>query len=190
MLHSDKKVVAIICSDNRLIQEDTIADEITRTLGKKARISWWRETFSPQEQSSRHRAPLHRSQSLPAGSPKGSADRRTLPKHVEESLVLKTRLLYGRISYEEVEKWSGEWTPPKEIVDGLFNKWQSAPNVELLIYEQRENGETRHRVVVNDNSRKKTIEEFFGSIAAFGRSCLLQSKAKDKDRAPSPSPLD
>ena len=153
MLHSDKKVVAIICSDNRLIQEDTIADEITRTLGKKARISWWRETFSPQEQSSRHRAPLHRSQSLPAGSPKGSADRRTLPKHVEESLILKTRLLYGRISYEEVEKWSGEWTPPKEIVDDLFNTWKSAPNLELLIYEQRETGKTHYRVVVDD--RKK-----------------------------------
>ena len=185
MLHSDKKVVAIICSDNRLIQEDTIADEITKTLGKKARIIWWRETFSPQEPSSRGRAPLHRSQSLPAGSPKGSADRRTLPMHVEESLVLKTRLLYGRISYEEVEKRSGEWTPPKEIVDGLFNKWQSAPNVELLIYEQRETGKTLYRVVVNDNSQKKTIE-FFSSIAAFGRSCLPLSK----DRAPSPSPLD
>lgn len=149
----DKKVVAIICSDNRLIQEDTIADEITKTLGKKARIIWWRETFSPQEQSSRRRAPLHRSQSLPAGSPKGSADRRTLPKHVEESLILKTRLLYGRISYEEVEKWSGEWTPPKEIVDDLFNTWKSAPNLELLIYEQRETGKTHYRVVVDD--RKK-----------------------------------
>ena len=185
MLHSDEKVVAIICSDNRLIQEDTIADEIAEILREKACIIWWRETFSPQEQSARHREPLHRSQSLPVGSPKGSADRRTLPKHVEESLVLKTRLLYGRISYEKVEKWSGEWTPPKEIVDGLFNTWQSVPNAELLIYEQRETGKTIYQVVVNDNFQKKTIE-FFSSIAAFGRSCLPLSK----DRAPSPSPLD
>ena len=111
------------------------------------------------------------------GSPKGSADRRTLPKHVEESLVLKTRLINGSISYDKVEKRSGEWTPPKEIEERLFDKWQSTPNLELLIYEQRETGKTHYRVVVKDDSQKKYIEELFGGIAAFGR-------------APSPPPLE
>ena len=186
MLHSDEKVVAIICSDNRLIQEDTIVDEITETLGEKACIIWRRETFSPQEQSARHREPLHRSQSLPVGSPKGPADRHTLPKHVEESLVLKTRLINGSISYDKVEKRSGEWTPPKEIEERLFDKWQSTPNLELLIYEQRETEKVHYRVVVKGDSQKNYIEELFDGIAAFGTSCFPISK----DRAPSPPPLE
>ena len=186
MFHSAEKVVAIICSDNRLIQEDTIVDEITETLGEKACIIWWRETFSPQEQSARHREPLHRSQSLPVGSPKGSADRRTLPKHVEESLVLKTRLINGSISYDKVEKRSREWTPPKEIEERLFDKWQSTPNLELLIYEQRETEKVHYRVVVKGDSQKNYIEELFDGIAAFGTSCFPISK----DRAPSPPPLE
>ena len=181
-MHSDKKVVAIICSDNRLIHED----KITETLGEKACIIWWREPFSPQEQSSRRSAPFSRSKSLPEGSSKGSADHRTLPKCVEEStLVLKTRLRNGKISYDEVEKRSGEWTPPKEVEDSLFKEWQSAPNVELLIYEHRENEKTKLRVIVNDNRNIPTmIERFFNEIAATGSICLPFR------RAPSPPPPD
>lgn len=182
MLHSDEKVVAIICSDNRLIQEDTIADEIAEILREKACIIWWREPFSPQEQSSRRSAPFSRSQSLLDPE----ADHRTLPKCVEEStLVLKTRLRNGKISYDEVEKRSGEWTPPKEIEDSLFKAWQSAPNVELLIYEHRENEKTKLRVIVNDNRNIPTmIERFFNDIAATGSICLPFRIA------PSPPPPD
>ena len=177
MLHSEKKVVTVICSGNRPIHEDTITDEITKILGEKVRIVWWRGTFSPPEQFSRRSAPFHLSQFLPEGSPKGSADRRTLPKHFKEStLVLKTRLRHGRISYDEAER-SGEWTPVKGIEDSLFNTWQSAPNVELMIYEQRENGKTQFRVFVKD-------DRFSNNFAAIRSICLPFRKAR------SPPPLD
>lgn len=182
MLHLDKKVVIIICFGNRPIHEHTITDEITKILGEKVCILWWRETFSPQEQFSRRNAPFHRSQSLPEGSPKGFADRCTPPKHVEEpTLVLKTRLRYGRISYHEAEKRSGEWTPPKGIEDNLYEKWHSAPNVELLIHEHRETGKTQHHVVVKDN-QNKSIVQFLNGIAAKGISHLPFRQ----DRAHSP----
>ena len=176
MLHSEKKVVTLICSGNRPIREHTITDEITKTLGEKVCILWWKETFSLPEQFSRRIAPFHLSQFLPEGSPKGSADRRTLPKHFEESLVLKTRLRHGRISYDEAER-SGEWTPVKGIEDSLFNKWQSVPNLELMIYEQRENGKTQFRVVVKD-------DRFSNNFAAIRSICLPFREAR------SPPPLD
>ena len=185
MLHLDKKVVIIICFGNRPIHEHTITDEITKILGEKVCILWWRETFSPQEQFSRRNAPFRRSQSLPEGSPKGFADRCTPPKHIEEpTLVLKTRLRYGRISYHEAEKRSGEWTPPKGIEDNLYDKWQSAPNVELLIHEHRETGKTQHHVVVKDNQNNSIVQFLYG-IAAKGISHLTFRQ----DRAHSP-PLD
>ena len=146
-------------------------------------------TFVTFRQKSRHyhllsrrNAPFRRSQSLPEGPPKGFADRCTPPKHVEEpTLVLKTRLRYGRISYHEAEKRSGEWTPPKGIEDNLYEKWHSAPNVELLIHEHRETGKTQHHVVVKDN-QNKSIVQFLNGIAAKGISHLPFRQ----DRAHSP----
>lgn len=91
---------------------------------------------------------------------------------------------YGRISYHEAEKRSGEWTPSKGIEDNLYDKWQSAPNVELLIHEHRETGKTQHHVVVKDNQNNSIVQFLYG-IAAKGISHLPFRQ----DRAHSP-PID
>ncbi|XP_022804627.1 uncharacterized protein LOC111341863 [Stylophora pistillata] len=159
-----KKVVLIICDDNRQTDEDTITAKITEILKEKVWVLWWREKFRTQEKFLGCNVPFHRSQSLPNGSQERYADRHTPSEHIDKSrLVMKTRLRYGNISYPDVERRSGQWSPSKEIVDGLLKDWHSAPNVELLIHEHRKTGKTHYRVVVNDNSQNKYIVQFFYS---------------------------
>lgn len=159
-----KKVVLIICDDNRQTDEDTITAKITEILKEKVWVLWWREKFRTQEKFLGCNVPFHRSQSLPNGSQERYAGRHTPSEHIDKSrLVLKTRLRYGNISYPDVERRSGQWSPSKEIVDGLLKDWHSAPNVELLIHEHRKTGKTHYRVVVNDNSQNKYMVQFFYS---------------------------
>ena len=70
----------------------------------------------------------------------------------ESTLLLKTRLRHGKISYreEDVNKMTEGWKPPKEIEDDLMKKWRSTADAELLIYQ--ENTAERYRVVVKEAS--------------------------------------
>ena len=74
---------------------------------------------------------------------------RTAKNH--EELVLKTRLLRGKISYDkkDVKERVGEWTAPQEMAESLFRKWQTAESAELAVYRDLKTGNER-TVVTED----------------------------------------
>ena len=86
-----------------------------------------------------------------------------LSTHVERSinpeeftLVLKTRLLRGKISYDEkdVKVRLEGWTAPQKMADNLLTEWQTINSAELSVY--RENKTGKERTVVRDlESRSK-----------------------------------
>ena len=86
-----------------------------------------------------------------------------LSTHVERSinpeeftLVLKTRLLRGKISYDEkdVKVRLEGWTAPQKMVDNLLTEWETINSAELSVY--RENKTGKEGAVVRDlESRSK-----------------------------------
>ena len=78
---------------------------------------------------------------------------RTAKNH--EELVLKTRLLRGKISYDkkDVRKRVGEWTAPLEMAHSLLGKWQTTESAELAEYRHLKTG--NERTVVTEESRFK-----------------------------------
>ena len=86
-----------------------------------------------------------------------------LSTHVERSinpeeftLVLKTRLLRGKISYDEkdVKVRLEGWTAPQKMADNLLTEWETINSAELSVY--RENKTGKEGAVVRDlESRSK-----------------------------------
>ena len=73
-----------------------------------------------------------------------------LSTHVErpinpEELVLKTRLLRGKISYDEkdVKVRVKGWTVPQKMAENLLRKWQTTHSAELSVYRERKTGNER-----------------------------------------------
>ncbi|PFX14555.1 uncharacterized protein LOC111344637 [Stylophora pistillata] len=114
----DKKIVLIICKNNRPIDEEIITAKSADILKDKVWVLWSTDLSTP---------PL-------------------------DTLVLKTRLQNGAISYEQgdVKYRKGDWTPPIEIENRLSKEGQSADDVELAIYAHEEDGTTTYRVITNN----------------------------------------
>ena len=118
----------------------------------------------PRTQNSKRALRLHRSKSVPEGAAKWSAAELRNISTGLSTLLLKTRLRYGRISYDDkdvVERLQG-WIPPKKIADDLREKWYSTTNAELLIYQENET--SKYRVVVNDGLQ---ILQFLSGTGCF-----------------------
>ena len=66
------------------------------------------------------------------------------------TLLLKTRLRHGKISYDEkdVEERVKGWTAPQKMADELLVRWQSTINAELRISLNAKTGD--HHIVVKD----------------------------------------
>jgi len=154
-LLSERKVVIVICSgDSEMSQneEDALTRRLRLLLGEKGEILWWKRNKNPlhQTQNPKHPLQYRRSQSLPERdgmaerSQMGIAKGRISPN--QSTLLLKTRLRHGIISYQNEEGWK----PPKEIEDDLRRKWRSTADAELLIFQENTVG--RYRVVVNEES--------------------------------------
>ena len=103
-----------------------------------------------------------------------------LSTHVERSinpeeftLVLKTRLLRGKISYDEkdVKVRLEGWTAPQKMADNLLTEWETINSAELSVY--RENKTGKERTAVRDlESRSK---------GALGRSGLTSVRERVVD---------
>lgn len=157
-------------------EEDALTRSVKLLLGEKGEILWWkRNRNSPhQTQNTKRSSQYRRSQSLPEYD--GMAERSQIgidqrPINPNEcTLLLKTRLHYGKISYrdEDENKKMEVWKPPKELEVDLMKKWRSTADAELLIYQEHKTG--RHRVVVNEESLLTqvggSLKETFQSVGA------------------------
>ncbi len=145
---SETKVVIIICSDKSKVsknEEDAITDRINLLLGDKGVILWWKgDKYSlPETKNLKRTSQFNRSISLPdEGAAKRSGmgffERSISPE--ASSILLKTRLRYGTISYldEDEEKRLERWMAPKQMEDYLMKQWRSTADAELLIYQENE----------------------------------------------------
>ena len=105
------------------------------------------------------RSSLSRSHSLPASNrvPSTHVERPLNPE--EFTLVFKTRLRLGNISYDEKDvkvKQEG-WTAPQKMVKNLFREWHKISNVELSVYRENKTGD--ERTVVTEESRVRGLGE-------------------------------
>jgi len=129
-------------------EEDALTRSVSLLLGEKGEILWWKRHKNLLHQTKTPKRPFQdcRSQPLPECDGKaervevGTAKRPVNPN--DSTLLLKTRLRHGRISYrdEDVNKTTEGWKPPKEIEDGLMKKWRSTADAELLIYQENMDG--------------------------------------------------
>lgn len=182
VVFSERKVAIIICSDKgRLSQseEDALTNEIRLLLGAKGVILWWKGNKNVPRQTQNPKPPKRspfRSQSVPDdGAGKRSmackAPLITIDPR-EFTLLLKTRLHRGKISYQkkDVEQQLEGWTAPEYIANDLMEKKQSTVNADLQIYKQ--NSTNKYHVVVNDrkdsNSGNKIANSVRGAIDTLG----------------------
>ena len=160
-------------------EEETITAQIEEFLGQKGLILWWKRSTKTKP------SVFSRSQSHPA--PTGSVEIPTkgeLSTHVkrpinpkEFTLVLKTRLRQGRISYDESDVRLEGWTACREMEGNLLRKWQSTKIAELLVFRENKTGEERTVVIKDFETRMKSLGESlrdllesFGLITSSGGS--------------------
>lgn len=182
VVFSERKVAIIICSDKgRLSQseEDALTNEIRLLLGAKGVILWWKGNKNVPRQTQNPKPPKRspfRSQSVPddgAGKRSMACKAPLIAIDPREfTLLLKTRLHRGKISYqkEDVEQQLEGWTAPEYIANDLMEKKQSTVNADLQIYKQ--NSTNKYHVVVNDrkdsNSGNKIANSVRGAIDTLG----------------------
>lgn len=187
VVFSEKKVVIIICSDKGTVtqnEEDDLTNQISFLLGDKGVVLWWKGNKTVPHQTQNYKRPkrsFDRSQSVPDY---GAGKRSMAPSEArpidprEFSLLLKTRLHCGEISYEkeDVEQRLEGWKAPEYIADDLMKKKQSTVDADLLIYQ--ENSTNNYHVVVNDRKDSKTSNKIAkgvkGAFDAVGEWCLAQ----------------
>ena len=169
----------IICSEGKSLtpdEEESITAIIMELLGKKGLVFW------RKEQNKTKRSSFSRSHSLPASdlAPSTHVERPINPE--EFTLVFKTRLRLGKISYDEkdVKVWLEGWRAPQEMVENLLRKWHTISNVELSVYRENKTGNDRTVVTEDLESRVSGLSESFkGALGRVGLpSCVGERFAK------------
>ena len=118
------------------------------------------------------RSSFTRSQSCPShegavtkSAKSGSNTERTRPVNSEEfTLILKTRLRHGKISYDEkdVDYRIEGWTAPEKMVDELSLKWRPTIDAELRVYREKQTGNLRF--IVNEDKDTHQMSRMYDSI--------------------------
>jgi len=171
VVFSDKKVAIIICSDKGKVtqtEEDALTNEISLLLGAKGVILWWKGCKNIPHQTENLKPPnrsFSRSKSVPDdGAGKRSMALKATPLDpLEFTLLLKTRLHRGKISYQkgDVEEQLEGWTAPEDIANDLQKK-QATVDADLEIYQEKSTN--NYRVVVTDrkvsSSGNKTANSY------------------------------
>ena len=172
VIFSERKVAIIICSDKGKVsqnEEEVLTHKLSLLLGAKGVILWWKENKNVPHQTQHPKPPkwpFVRSQSVPddvAG--KRSMALKAPPIDPQEfTLLLKTRLHRGKISYqkEDVEQQLEGWTAPEYLANDLMMKNQSTVDADLQIYQ--ENGTNNFCVVVNDRKDSKSGNKVANSV--------------------------
>ena len=165
----------ILCNDEggriSAREEESITAPIEELLGEKGLIFWWKRSTKTK------RSVFSRSQSHPA--PTGSIEMPTKgelstdverPINPEEfTLVLKTRLRQGRISYDESDVRLEGWRACGKMEDNLLREWQSTNIAELLVFRENKTGKERTLVIKDFETRVKSLRESIkGLLESFG----------------------
>ena len=150
-------------------EEDSLTDKISLLLGAKGVILWWKGNKNVPHQTQNPKPPKRffaRSQSVPDnGAEKSCMALKVTPIGPQGfTLLLKTRLYRGKISYqkEDVEQRLEGWTAPEYIADDLMKKKQSTVDADLQIYQ--ENSTNNYRVVVNDRKDSRLASKIVNSV--------------------------
>ena len=185
----EEKVVIFLCYNKRSqTKADAITERIKEVLvDKNVKILW-------KQDESTKRSPLTRSWSCPSSDGRatkstkigsGRTQGTSLINPDDLTLLLKTRLRYGKISYDEkdVEKREKGWTAPQKMADELLMRWQSTIDAELRISQNIKTGD--HEIVVNKDKDKATSQVADTVKATFdtvkGTWQTLSSYLPDKD---------
>ena len=148
-LRLEKRVIVIICSDRKekelalsQSEEIDITNKVELILKEKGIILWWRGK-SWENESSTSDAAMAKFQyvSFPAMDPSEDQQSDT----PEKSLMLKTAIRYGVISYQEgdVVERKAYWKPPPQLESGILQKWTNVPKAELEIHLEKDSGHLR-----------------------------------------------
>ena len=175
---TEKKILVIICSKGKSLtpgEEENIRATIMRLLGKKGLVFWCKEKNKTKRSS------FSRSHSLPARDLAPSTDVERPINPEEFTLVFKTRLRLGKISYDkkDVKVWLEGWRAPQEMVENLLTKWHTVNNVELSVYRENKTGNERTVVTEDLESRVSGLgESFKGALGRVGLpSCVGEKVA-------------
>ena len=102
---------------------------------------------------------------------KSSGSSQAAPPITEDlTLLLKTRLRHGKISYDEkdVEERVKGWKAPQKMADELLVRWQSTVNAELRISRNTKTGD--HHIVVKkdepENNAVNTVQGTWQSVTS------------------------
>ena len=173
----------ILCNDERgkisSREEETITAQIEELLGQKGKIFWWKRSTKTKpsvfSRSQSHPAPTGSVEIPTKGELSTLVKRPINPK--EFTLVLKTRLRQGKISYDESDVRLEGWTACREMEGNLLRKWQSTKIAELLVFRENKTGEERTLVIKDFETRMKSLGESirdllesFGLITSSGGS--------------------
>ena len=182
---SERKVAIIICSDKGTVtqnEEDDLTNQISLLLGAKGVVLWSKgnQTVPHQTQNPKSsKRSFARSQSAPdyCAEKRSMALSKAHPTNPREyTLLLKTRLHRGKISYqkEDVEQRLEGWTAPEYIASDLMKKFHSTVDGDLQIYQ--ENGTNNYDVVVIDSKTgNKIVNSIKGAFDTFSDWCSAQT---------------
>ena len=176
----------ILCNDEggRISprEEESITARIEELLGEKGLIFWGKRSTKPKRpvfsRSQSHPAPAGATETPTKGELSADVERPINPE--EFTLVLKTRLRQGRISYDESDVRLKGWTACKEMEGNLLRKWQSTNIAELLVFRENKTGKERTLVIKDFETRVKSLGETikallesFGLITSSGASASV-----------------
>ena len=180
---TEKKILVIICSKGKSLtpgEEESIRATIMGLLGKKGLVFWCKEKNKTKRSS------FGRSNSLPASDPAPSTHVERPINPEEFTLVFKTRLRLGKISYDEkdVKVWLEGWRASQEMVENLLTKWHTVSNVELSVYRENKTGNESTVVTEDLESRVSGLgESFKGALGRVGLPSCVGEKVADGTNA-------
>ena len=81
------------------------------------------------------------------------------PKTEVETLLVKTRLRYGQLLDSDDDKvvWNEQWTPPDDLLSGIFDKFKNVAEADMEIYRVEETGVTRIKIIHNTSSSMESL---------------------------------
>ena len=150
----EKRVIVIVCPDRNekelaLSQSEEIytTNKVESILKEKGIILWCRGK-SRENESSTSDAAMAEFQYVSFPSMDPSEDQQS--DTPEKSLMLKTAIRYGVISYQEgdVMERKACWKPPPQLESGLLQKWKNVPKAELEIHLEKDSAHLRGVVEV------------------------------------------
>ena len=165
----------ILCNDEggriSAREEESITARIEELLGEKGLIFWWKRSTKTKcsvfSRSQSHPAPAGSIEMPTKGELSTDVERPINPE--EFTLVLKTRLRQGRISYDESDVRLEGWRACGKMEDNLWREWQSTNTAELLVFRENKTGAERTLVIKDFETRVKSLgESIKGLLESFG----------------------